>query len=105
MGVLQVSLVALRVLRQGDPLSSLLFFMVTDVLSKMINKAEVRFILGFFIDNGSCQVFHLQFADDTMIFCEANLLQLDYLRCILCCFEAVSGLKINLSKSDLFPIG
>lgn len=27
------------------------------------------------------------------------------LRCILCCFEAVSGPKINLAKSELFQIG
>lgn len=27
------------------------------------------------------------------------------LRCILCGFEAVSGLKINLGKSELFQVG
>jgi hypothetical protein len=27
------------------------------------------------------------------------------LRCLLLCFEAVSGLKINLSKSVIVPIG
>lgn len=36
--------------------------------------------------------------DDMMIFCDADARQLGYLRCILGCFEAVSGLKINLSK-------
>lgn len=48
---------------------------------------------------------HLRFADDTMIFCDADEYQLGMLRCIQCCFETVSGLKINLAKSELFQIG
>lgn len=40
-----------------------------------------------------------------MIFCDANEIQLGYLRCILGCFEAVLGLKINLAKSEMFEIG
>lgn len=39
-----------------------------------------------------------------MIFCDADEIQLGYLRCILACFEAVSGLKINLAKSVMFQI-
>lgn len=50
-------------------------------------------------------VSHLQFADDTMIFCDADATQLGYLICILSCFEIVSGLKINLAKSALFQVG
>ena len=40
-----------------------------------------------------------------MIFCGAALDQVLFLRMILIWFEAVSGLKINLSKSELVPIG
>lgn len=40
-----------------------------------------------------------------MIFYDADETQLGILRCILCCFEAISGLKINLNKSELFQIG
>lgn len=40
-----------------------------------------------------------------MIFCDVNVSQLGYLRCIICCFEAVLGLKINLAKSEMFQIG
>ena len=41
---------------------------------------------------------HLLFADDALVFFYADLDQLCHLRSILLCFEAVSGLPINLAK-------
>ena len=43
-------------------------------------------------------VSHILYADDTLVFCGAEENQLCQLRCILLCFEAVLGLKVNLSK-------
>lgn len=48
---------------------------------------------------------HLLFADNTMIFCGANLDHLCNLHCLFLCFEAISGLRINLAKLELVPIG
>jgi hypothetical protein len=45
------------------------------------------------------------FADDTLIFCGAQDEQIRHLRCIFLCFEAASGLRINLGKSEIVPIG
>jgi hypothetical protein len=45
------------------------------------------------------------FADDTLVFCGANLDHRHYLRALFLCFEAVSGLKINLAKLELVPVG
>lgn len=80
--------------------------MVSEVLSRMIRRAKMGFISGFRLGRHErVTISHLQFADDTMIFCDANKRQVGYLRCILRCFEVTSGLKINLAKSELFKIG
>jgi hypothetical protein len=50
-------------------------------------------------------VSHLLFANDTLIFCGAHSEQIRYLRYIFVCFEVVSGLRINLGKSEIVPIG
>jgi hypothetical protein len=44
-------------------------------------------------------------AFDSLIFCEANYEQLRHLRCLFLCFEVVSGLKNNLGKIELVPVG
>jgi hypothetical protein len=50
-------------------------------------------------------VSHLLFADDTFIFCDPSADQFRDLRWLLLCFEAVSGLKINLSKYEIVLVG
>lgn len=50
-------------------------------------------------------VSHLLFADDTLIFCDPKVDQFRDLRCLLLCFEAVLGLQINLSKSEIVSVG
>ena len=50
-------------------------------------------------------VSYLLFANDTLIFCDVDPNRLVTLREILNRFEEVSGLKINLGKSELVPVG
>ena len=51
------------------------------------------------------QVSHLLFVDDTLIFCEAKEEQLTYLCWLFMWFEAISGLRVNLEKSELISVG
>ncbi|RVW60908.1 Endonuclease MutS2 [Vitis vinifera] len=56
-------------------------------------------------NGSSLNIPHLFFADDTIIFCEARKDHLIYLGWILFWFEAASGLRINLAKSEVIPVG
>ena len=80
-----------------------------EALGRMLDKAiHEGHMLGFSVGNlegRSMVVSHLLFADDTLIFCEADLDQILILRMILIRFEAMSGLKINLGKSEFVPVG
>ena len=96
-------------LRQGDPLSPYLFAMGMEVLDVLIRRAvEGGFLSGCNIRGGSglpLNISHLFFADDTIIFCEARKDHLTHLSWILFWFEAASGLRINLAKSEIIPVG
>ena len=96
-------------LRQGDPLSPYLFVLGMEVLSNPIRRAvDGGFLSGCRIRGRGEEemiVSHLLFADDTIIFCEASKEQLSALSWILAWFEAASGLRINLDKSVLIPVG
>lgn len=57
-----------RGLRQGDPLSPLLFVLAVDVLSSMFNNALNSGILyGVPIGESGTKMCHLQYADDLLI--------------------------------------
>jgi hypothetical protein len=58
---------------------------------------------GFLV--GVKLVSHLVFVDNTLIFCDADRDPFLHLCCLFLCFEVVSGLKINLSKLELVPVG
>ena len=93
-----------RGIRQGDPLPLLLFVIVMNAFSKMLDKV-VRDGLMSGIKVGpignSLQVTHLLFADDTLVLCDVDLGQILFLWLVLFWFEVVSGLKINMGKSEL----
>jgi len=75
-----------RGLRHGDPLSPLLFVIVMEALRKLFTVAVHKgFLSGFSMGSGSngvLNISHLLFADDTLVFCGANLDHLRFLRVV-----------------------
>ncbi|KAL4291067.1 hypothetical protein GQ457_14G002890 [Hibiscus cannabinus] len=63
-----------RGLRQGCPLSPMLFNLVAEALSAILKKATSYgfFFPGFHIGQKAVEVSHLQFADDLIVFCGAE---------------------------------
>ena len=93
-------------LRQGDPLSPILFNIVADMLAILIARAKEEGQVGSLIPNlvdGGVSV--LQYADDTIIFMEHDLAKAINMKLILCIFEQLSGLKINFHQCELFCFG
>jgi hypothetical protein len=92
-----------RGVRQGDPLSPLLFVLVMEAFSKMLGAFTSRgLISGFYVgssEQARVNISHLHFANDTLIFCRANDSQIHHIGALLFCFEAAAGLKVNLSYS------
>ena len=95
--------------RQGGSLSPYLFLFAMEALSQLLSCARNEgFISGFRVGGRGREgliVSHLLFAYDTLIFCDAEADQLQYLSWIFMWFEAISGLKVNLSKTEAIPVG
>ena len=98
-----------RGLRQGDPLSPLLFLLVMEVLSRLLKRTEDGgFLSGFQASpntSGGLHISHHLFVDDTILFCDASEKQLLHIRMVLIFFEAITGLKVNVGKSEIVPVG
>jgi hypothetical protein len=93
-------------LRQGDPLSPLLFNVIADMLAILIERSKELGYLEGLIPNlvdGGLSI--LQCADDTILFLEDDVEKAGNLKLVLGAFERLSGLKINFHKSELFCFG
>ena len=83
-------------IRQGDPLSPILFNIIADMLAILIQRAkedgQVGGLIPHLVEGG---VSILQYADDTILCMEHDLQKAVNMKLILRMFKQLSGLKIN----------
>ncbi|XP_068474709.1 secreted RxLR effector protein 78-like [Phaseolus vulgaris] len=83
-----------RGLRQGDPLAPFLFLVVAEGLTGLVREAvKANLLTGLKIGRKGTLMSLLQFADDTLFFCEDSFINVVTLKAILRGFELASGLK------------
>ncbi|XP_042509284.1 uncharacterized protein LOC122084933 [Macadamia integrifolia] len=92
-----------RGLRQGDPISPMLFIIAEEVLSRglssLVQCKELRAIHG---PRGTATPGHILFADDIFIFTNTSLRYVRTLKKFLMKYQDFSGQCISLKKSKLF---
>jgi len=88
--------------RQGDPLSPILFNFVADYLARMVRQAQNNGLLhGLAANLIPKGVAILQYADDTIMCLQHNLEKARNIKLLLYLFELMLGLKINFNKSEV----
>ena len=92
-------------LRQGDPISPLLFAVVMNVLSYMLNRGAEDGIFSYHPGCAGVKLTHLAFADDLLIFLEGTETSLAGIFTVLSQFEKFSGLEVNMAKTSMFSSG
>ncbi|GKF75374.1 RNA-directed DNA polymerase, eukaryota, partial [Tanacetum coccineum] len=94
-----------RGLKQGDPLAPYLFILVMESLHPSFSRViEAGLFTGIQVDS-SVTLSHFFYADDAIFIGKWNS---DNVKCIthmLHCFSLLSGLSINLKKSQLLGVG
>lgn len=94
-----------RGVRQGDPLSPLLFVLAADLLQSIVNDVAANNILSHPLGQdfgGDYPI--VQYVDDTLLVLPADATQLLALKNLLLQFASSTGLKVNFDKSFIVPI-
>ena len=89
-----------RGIRQGCPISALLFVLVAEILS--VKLRSDKNVTGISVNNIEYNI--CQLADDTTIFIK-NLKSLQSAIDLFQNFQKCSGLKLNLEKTEIIPLG
>lgn len=91
-----------RGLRQGDPMSPLLFVICMEYLSRLLLFAGKQKDYFFHYRCKSLALNHLVFADDLLIFCKGDYDSIMWNLRSLATFAATSGLSANAGKSAIY---
>ncbi|WVZ78138.1 LOW QUALITY PROTEIN: hypothetical protein U9M48_025899 [Paspalum notatum var. saurae] len=92
-----------RGLRQGDPLSPLLFVLVIDPLQRLLHLATEAGILSR-VTKARIRLRTSMYADDAIIFIKPEKRELESCAALLHLFGEATGLRTNIQKSSIVPI-
>jgi hypothetical protein len=93
-----------RGVRQGDPLSPLLYVCGGDLLQSVINDSLNSNVLRLPIITNDPEFPVVQYADDTILLLAAEMDQVLALKDILHRFGLSTGLRVNFQKSQIVPL-
>lgn len=97
-GLLGKKITLKRGVRQGDPLSPFLFIIAMDFINRWVSKLKATGAIRLpYPGMSPC----LLYADDTLFFLKPDLRQVQILKIVLTAFESISGLAVNMNKSEL----
>lgn len=89
-------------LRQGDPISPSLFVIAMEVFSSILQKVTSSQHFAYHWRTKPVGLTHLIFADDMLLFCNADHDSINTIWAGTSTFSAISGLKANVDKSQWF---
>jgi len=88
-------------LKQGDPLSPLLFVLTMEYFTRQMRLISTHPQFAFHPNCTSLQLNHLMFTDNVLIFCKAHPPTLKLIMKVLHDFYLCSGLQANPAKSQV----
>lgn len=92
-----------RGVRQGDPLSPMLFLLAMEPLHLLFKYAQHKNLIHYLAD--SCEGFCFSlYADDAAVFIKPEPQDFTVLKLIMDIFGQASGLHTNMEKTEIYPI-
>ena len=87
-------------LRQGDPISPYLFLFCAEALSSLpVKVGRMGFIEGVPTSRRGPRINHLFFANDSLLFCKADLRHWHRITEVLSTYERASSQRLNREKN------
>ncbi|XP_048498172.1 uncharacterized protein LOC125496687 [Beta vulgaris subsp. vulgaris] len=96
---------AQRGLRQGDPMSPLLFALGMDYLDRILKFVGDQEGFQFHVKCKEMKISHLCFVDDLLLFCKGEFRSIYTLLQGFEMFSHASGLEVNRNKSEIYYTG